>query len=55
MMLSNLVHGLRFKIKATGETGLLIGSYSTDETRVVVMNGSPRLTNRLAKTEVERV
>lgn len=53
MQLRELTHGRRFRIKRTGETGLLIGVFGDRRRRVVVMDKHPRLTNYNAQLEVE--
>ena len=53
MKLRELTHGRRFRIKRTGETGLLIGMFGDRRNRVVVLDKYSRLTNYNAQLEVE--
>lgn len=53
MQLRALTDGRRFRIKRTGETGLLIGKFGDRRRRVVVMDSHPRITNYNAQLEVE--
>lgn len=52
MKLSEIKHGQRFAIKETGEVGLSIGLFGLGSNVVVMMDGSPRLTNYKASLEV---